>query len=97
MLDSQVHNQLKQPNALLESNSGTEPPAPPLTSDATPVESKVALQLTALQGIDYSSMASTVNPSQYQERDHHRMVRRTSVDTLYVIITTQVLLHMSVL
>ena len=51
----------------LESNSGTEPLPLPLTSDATPVESKVAQGLTALQGIDYHSTASTVNPSQYQE------------------------------
>ena len=72
----------------LESNSGMEPSLPPLTSDATPVESKVALQLTALQGIDYHSMASTANPSQYQEGDHHRMVCRTSIDTLYIVITT---------
>ena len=81
----------------LESNSGTEPLLLPLTSDATPVESKVAPQLTALQGIDYHSMASTANPSQYQEGDHCRMVCCTSVDTLYIVITAQVLLHMSVL
>ena len=74
-----------------------EPPPPPLTSDAAPVESKVAPQLTALQGVDYRSTASTVNPSQYQEGDHCHMVCCTSVNTLYVIITAQVPLHMSVL
>ena len=81
----------------LESNSGTEPRPLPLTSDATPVESKVALQLTALQGIDYHSTASTANPSQYQEGDCCHMVHHMSVDALYITITTQVLLYMSVL
>ena len=82
----------------LESNSRTEPPPPPpLTSDAAPVESKVAPQLTALQGIDYHSMASTVNPSEYQEGDCCCTVCCMSVNTQYVIITAQVPLHMSVL
>ena len=71
----------------LESNSGTEPPPPPLTSDVTPVKCKVAPWLTASQGIDYSNTASTANPSHHQERDRHRMVRHTSIDTLYVVIT----------
>ena len=38
-----------------ESNSGMEPLPPPLTSDATPIKSKVAPRLTVSQGIDYRS------------------------------------------
>ena len=35
---------------MLESTSGTEPSMPLHTHDATPIESKVAPRLTALQG-----------------------------------------------
>ena len=69
----------------LESNSGTEPTPLPLTSDVAPVESKVALQLTALQGVDYCSTASTANPSQYQEGDCCHTVHHTSTDTLILL------------
>ena len=72
-----------------------EPPLPPLTSDATPIRSKVALQLTASQGIDYHSMVSTVKPCEHQERDCCNTVNRTSVDTMYIIITAPVPLHLA--
>ena len=81
----------------LESNYGMEPPLTMLTSDAAPVESKVALRLTALQGVNYCSTAITANPSQYQKGDHCCMVHCMSSNTLYIVITTQVPLHMSVL
>ena len=77
----------------LKSTSGKEPLPLPQTSDATPVKSKVAPQLTASQGVDYHSMASTVKPCDHQEGNHHRMECRMSVDTLYVEITARVPLH----
>ena len=79
----------------LKSTSGTEPPLLLLTSDAASIKSKVALQLTASQGIDYCSTVSTVKPLEHQERDHCHRVHHMSIDTLYVIITTLVPLHMS--
>ena len=69
----------------LKSNSRAEPLPLRLT--------KVAPRLTALQGVDYCSMASTVKPRD-QERDRHCTVCHTSVDTLYVVITARVPLHM---
>ena len=70
-----------------------EPPPPLMTSDATPIKSKVALSLTALQGIDYHSAVSTAYTNHHQERDRHCMVCHMSIDTLYIVITAQVLLH----
>ena len=78
---------------MLKSTSGTEPSPPPHTHDATPVKSKVALQLTALQGIDYHSTACTVYLSHYREGHRCRTGHRTIIDTLYVVITAQVPLH----
>ena len=79
---------------MLKSTSRTEPPLPPHTRDAAPIKSKVALQLTALQGIDYHSMTRTVYLSHHRERDRCHMGHCTIVNTLYIVITTQVLLHM---
>ena len=78
---------------MLKSTSGTEPSPPPHTRDATPVKSKVALQLTALQGIDYHSMACTVYLSHHQEEHCHCMGHHMIIDTVYVIITAQVPQH----
>ena len=79
---------------MLKSTSGTEPSLPPHTHDAAPVKSKVAPRLTALQGIDYHSMARTVYSSHHQEGHCHCMGHHMIVATLYVVITAQVLLHM---
>ena len=79
----------------LKSNSGMEPPPLTLTSDTAPVKSKVEKQLTVLQGVDYCSTASTVNPCDHQERDCHHTVCHLSVDTLHIVITTQIPLHLA--
>ena len=63
-----------------------EPPPPTQTSDAAPVKSKVAPWLTASQGVDYCSTASTAKPCHHQEGNRCHTERRTSVDTLYVVI-----------
>ena len=73
-----------------------EPPLLPLTHD-WPIISKVAPWLTASQGIDYRSMASTTSFSHYQDGVHRCMERRICVDTLYVVITAQVSLQMYIL
>ena len=78
---------------MLKSTSGTEPPPPLHTCNAAPVKSKVAPQLTALQSIDYHSMVRTAYPSHHWEGHHHCTGHRTIVDTLYIVITAQVLLH----
>ena len=80
---------------MLKSSSGTEPSLLPHTHDAAPVQSKVAPWLTALQGIDYHSTVHTVYLSHHWEGHHHRMGHSTIVDTLYVVITAQVPLHMN--
>ena len=77
----------------LKSTSGTEPSLLPHTCDTAPVKSKVALQLTASQGVDYYSMASTVNLCHHREGNHHCMDCHMSVNTPYIIITAQVPLH----
>ena len=66
-----------------------EPPPLLLTHDAAPILSKVALWLTALQGIGYSSILSTTCFSHYQEGDHCHMKCFTCIDTLYVLITVR--------
>ena len=53
-------------SCMLKSTSGTEPPPPLHTHDAAPIKSKVAPQLTALQGVDYRSLARTVSSSHHQ-------------------------------
>ena len=80
---------------MLKSTSGTEPSLLLHTRDAAPVKSKVAPQLTALQGVDYHSMACTVYWSHHWEGHRCRTGHRTIVDTLYVVITTQVPLHLA--
>ena len=80
---------------MLKSTSGTEPSPPPHTRDTAPLKSKVAPQLTASQGIDYHSMAHTVYTSHHWEGHHHRTGHQTIVNTLYVIITAQVPLHLA--
>ena len=80
---------------MLKSTSGTEPSPLPHTHDAAPIKSKVAPQLTASQGIGYHSMAHTVYSSHHQEGHRRHTDRRTSVDTLYIVITTQVPLHIA--
>ena len=81
---------------MLKSTSGTEPPPLPHTGDVAPVKSKVALRLTASQGVDYHSTARTVYLSHHWGGHHRRMGHRTVVDTLYVVITAQVPLHIYV-
>ena len=46
-----------------------------------------------MQGIDYYSMAHTVNSCHHQEGNRCHTDRRKSVDTPYVVITAQVPLH----
>ena len=77
----------------LKSTSGTEPPPLPQTSDTASIKSKVAPQLTASRGIDYHSMASTVKLCDHQEGNHHCTERRTSINSLYIVITAWVPLH----
>ena len=72
---------------MLLSTSGTTTTLLPHTCDATPIKSKVAPRITATQGIDYYSTARTVPTSLHREGHHHRMNRRTVVNTLYVVIT----------
>ena len=79
---------------MLKSTSRTEPSPLLHTRDAAPIKSKVAPQLTALQGIDYCSTVHTVNSSHHQEGNCCCTDRRTSVDTPYIVITAQVPLHM---
>ena len=79
---------------MLKSTSGTETSSLPHTCDATPIKSNVALQSTASQAIDYHSMVHTVYLGRHQGGHHHRTGHHTVIDTLYVVITTQVLLHM---
>ena len=79
---------------MLKSTSRTELSLLPHTHDAAPVKSKVAPQLTASQGIDYHSMARTVYFSHHREGHYCCMGHRMTVDTLYVVITAQVPLHM---
>ena len=78
---------------MLKSTSGTEPSPLPHTRDASPIKSKVALRITASQGVDYHSMARTVYLSRHWVGHDHRTGHCMVVDTLYVIITTQVPLH----
>ena len=78
---------------MLKTTSGTEPSPPPHTRDAAPVKSKVAPQFTASQGVDYHSTAHTVYLSHHREGHRRHMGHRTIVDTLYVVITAQVPLH----
>ena len=78
---------------MLKSTSGTEPPPLPHTHVAAPVKSKVAPRLTALQGVDYHSTARTVYLSHHRGGHRRRTGHRTVVDTLYVVITAQVPLH----
>ena len=80
---------------MLKSTSRTEPSPPLHTRDAAPVKSKVAQRLTALQGIDYHSMVHTVYLSYHWGGHRHHTGHRTIIDTLYVIITAQVLLHLA--
>ena len=80
---------------MLKSTSRTEPSPVPHTRYAAPVKSKVAPRLTALQGIDYHSMARTVYLSHHREGHRRRTGHRTIIDTLYIIITAQVLLHLA--
>ena len=80
---------------MLKSTSGTEPSLPLHTRDTAPVKSKVALRLTASQGIDYHSTARTVYLSHHQGGHRCRTGHRTVIDTLYVVITAQVPLHIS--
>ena len=79
---------------MLKSTSGTEPSPPPHTRDAAPVKSKVAPRLTASQGVDYHSTVRTVYLSHHRGGHRHPTGHRTVVDTLYVVITAQVPLHM---
>ena len=72
---------------MLKSTSGTEPSPPPHTRDTAPIKSKVALRLTASQGIDYHSTARTVYLSHHRGGHCRRMGHHTFVDTLYVVIT----------
>ena len=79
---------------MLKSTSGTEPSLPLHTRDAAPIKNKVALRLTASQGIDYHSTVRTVYSSHHQEGHHCHTGRCTIVDTLYIVITAQVPLHL---
>ena len=79
---------------VLKSTSRTEPSPPLHTRDAAPIRSKVAPQLTALQGVDYRSTVHTVYSSHHREGHRCRTGHCTSVITLYIVITTQVPLHM---
>ena len=72
---------------MLLSTSGTRTTPLPHTSDAASVKSKVAPRITAIQGVDYYSMAHTVPMSLHREGHRCRTDRRTVVDTLYVVIT----------
>ena len=72
---------------MLLSTSRTRTTLPPHTHDAAPIKSKVALQITAAQGVDDYSMACTVPTSLHQEGHRCRMNCHMVVDTLYVIIT----------
>ena len=80
---------------MLKSTSRTEPSPPPHTCDAAPIKSKVAPWLTASQGVDYHSMACTVYLSHHRGGHCCRTGHRTVIDTLYVIITAQVPLHLA--
>ena len=72
---------------MLLSTSGTRTTPLPHTRDTALVKSKVALRITAAQGVDYYSTARTVPMSLHWEGHRHRTNRRTVVDTLYVVIT----------
>ena len=72
---------------MLLSTSGTRTTLLPHTRDAAPVKSKVALRLTAAQGVDYYSMEHTDPTSLHQEGHHRHMNHHMVVDTLYIIIT----------
>ena len=72
---------------MLLSSSGTRTTLPPHTRDAAPIKSKVALQLTAAQGIDYYSMVRTVPASLHREGHRRHRNRRMVIDTLYIVIT----------
>ena len=78
---------------MLKTTSGTEPSLPPHTRDAAPIKSKVALRLTASQGVDYHSTACTVYLSHHRGGHRRHTGHRMVVDTLYVVITAQVPLH----
>ena len=80
---------------MLKSTSGTEPPPPLHTCDAAPIKSKVAPRLTASQGIDYRSTACTVYLSHHQEGHRCRTGRHMTIDTLYIVITARVQLHLA--
>ena len=79
---------------MLKSTSRTEPSLPPHTRDTAPVKSKVAPRFTASQGIDYHSTARTVFSSHHQGRHCFHTGHCTSVNTIHVVITAQVPLHM---
>ena len=72
---------------MLLSTSGTRTTLPQHTCDTTPVKSKVALRITATQGIDYYSTVRTVPTSLHWEGHRRRTNCRTVVDTLYIVIT----------
>ena len=72
---------------MLLSTSGIRTTPLPHTHDAAPVKSKVAPQLTAVQGIDYYSTACTVPMSLNWEGHRRCMDCRTVINTLYVVIT----------
>ena len=80
---------------MLKSTSGTEPSPPPHTRDAAPIKSKVAPWLTASQGIDYHSTVHTVYLCHHREGYHRCTGHCMTINTLYIIITTQVPLHLA--
>ena len=82
-------NMLVLGRMLKSTDRQTEPSLPPHTHDAAPVKSKVAPQLTALQGIGYHSMSHTVYLSDHQGGHCCHTGRRMSINTLYVVITAQ--------
>ena len=72
---------------MLSSTSGTRTTLLLHTHDAAPIKSKVALQLTAKQGIDYYSMARTVPMSLHQEGHRCHTDHHTVVYTPHIVIT----------
>ena len=70
-----------------------KPPLLQLTSDVPPLKSRVAPCLTALQDIDYNSMVSTSDNHCHLEGDHCYMDCCMSINTLCIVITAGVLLH----
>ena len=72
---------------MLLSTSGTRTTPLLHTRDTAPIKSKVALRLTAAQGVDYYSTARTVPTSLHWEGHHRHTNHRTVIDTLYIVIT----------